>query len=152
MSFLRLALLLPGVLGPAAAIALLFATWFEAGDTFVALHGDRHGVLLEGSALDGSSTYAMAIVVLALVTAGATLYCVRGTFVAWAVGTAAAIAGALAALILRMTPPEPPRDTFVTGDQAYDPTAVPIVVMGCLLAAAAGLTGWAMMTRGRTTA
>jgi hypothetical protein len=51
--------------------------------------------------------------------------------------------------MLRMSPPDPGHGTFVTGDQAYDPTTVPLFAMGCFALAALELTAWAMIMRRR---
>jgi hypothetical protein len=126
-------LLLPALAGPVAAVVLLFVPWFEAGDTFAALHGDKPGVVLEPSAFEASGTYAVALVVLAVAVAGAAVAAAGGRVVGWTV-----------ALMLRMTPPDPGPGTYVTPGQAYDPTAAPILVMGCFLLAAAGCTAWAL--------
>lgn len=147
MSVPRLLALLPAVLGPVAAIALLFGTWFDAGETFADLHAGEPGVILEPSAWDASALYAGAIVALSLVTIGAAVACAYARFAAWTVGAGAAAAGALAVLVLRASPPDPPRSTYVTGGQAYDPTALPIAAMLCLVAAALGVTAWALATR-----
>jgi hypothetical protein len=137
-------LLLPALAGPVAAVVLLFVPWFEAGDTFAALHGDKPGVVLEPSAFEASGTYAVALVVLAVAVAGAAVAAAGGRFVAWTVGAGCAVAAGLVALMLRMTPPDPGPGTYVTPGQAYDPTAAPILVMGCFLLAAAGCTAWAL--------
>ena len=93
--------------------------------------------------------YAALLVALALATVGTVLAIMRGRFVAWTVGVACASAAGLFALILRASPPDPGRDTYVTPGQAYDPTAIPVVAMGCFLLAAASLTVWALGARAR---
>ena len=135
--------------GALAGIPMLFLTWFEAGDTFAVLHGDKPGVDLEPTAWEASAVYAVMLVVLAVATVGAALAIMRGRFVAWTVGVACAIGGGLIALFLRASPPDPGRDTYVTPGQAYDPTSIPVVVMGCFLLSAASLTVWALGARAR---
>lgn len=135
--------------GALAGIPLLAFPWFEAGDTFAALHGDKRGVVLEPTAWEASAVYATLLVVLAVATVGAALAIMRGWFVGWTVGVGCAIAGGLVALILRAGPPDPGHDTYVTPGQAYDPTAIPVIAMGGFLLAAASLTVWALGARAR---
>lgn len=135
--------------GAVAGIALLFVPWFEAGDTFAVLYGDKPGVVVEPTAWEASAVYAALLTALAVATVGAALAIMRGRFVAWTVGVACAVAAGLVALILRASPPDPGRDTYVTPGQAYDPTGVAVVAMSAFLLAAACLTVWALGARAR---
>lgn len=132
---------------PLAALPLLWLPWFEAGDTFAMLHGEKAGVVLEPSAWEASGWSSAMLALLALVGAGAAAAAAAGKFVAWTVGAACAGAGGLLALTARISPPAPPRETYVTAAQAYDPTWVPIASMIAFALALTGLTVWAMLTR-----
>lgn len=143
-------LLVPAFFAAAAVLPLLFVAWFEPTSVFSVLHADTSGTVLEPSAWQASGVTAAVLALLALLTLGAVVEAWRGRFVAWTVGAACGGAGALLALILRVSPPDPPRSTYVTGDQAYDPTAVPLLTMGCFALAGLALTAWALAARRAT--
>lgn len=144
---MRRGLLVLAALGALTVLPLLFLRWFDAGRTFAMLHGDRPGVVLEPTAWDASGASAALLALLAVVVAAAAAAAGRGWFFAWTVGAAGAGAGGLLALVVRLSPPTPPRATYVTGAQAYDPTAVPIAAMAAFAVALAALTAWALLAR-----